>query len=256
MTPIECSNEFDVLVNNINDNAAPGFTQYEKSIFLNKALEELFDAVFNPKNNKQIEGFSLSLGDTKRILLHNYQKFASIDVDSASEARSINGVTCTLVDQEGRKVYALIKEVANSESGPKPVFEINTNDFLTLISKPYPHPHKGYVVKTTIGDNKFEYVAPAGFDIVSITFEYIIRPLPIMLNDTETDLSIDGVFGSAEGTMGDIDESLHHAIVQRAVELAKLTYHSNNLEYLQGLPYSNTIVAQMAQQAIAAGNKQ
>lgn len=41
MTTQEFSNEFDVLYNNIMSNQAPGLDEYEKSIFLTKAQEEL-----------------------------------------------------------------------------------------------------------------------------------------------------------------------------------------------------------------------
>ena len=41
MTIKEFSDEFDILYNNINSNQAPGLNDYEKSIFLTKAQEEL-----------------------------------------------------------------------------------------------------------------------------------------------------------------------------------------------------------------------
>lgn len=41
MTLKEFSNEFDVLYNNIMSNAAPGLNEYEKSVFLTQAQEEL-----------------------------------------------------------------------------------------------------------------------------------------------------------------------------------------------------------------------
>lgn len=52
MTPEEMSNEFDVLYNNITSNQAPGLDEYEKSLFLTKAQDEIIKAYFNPKLNK------------------------------------------------------------------------------------------------------------------------------------------------------------------------------------------------------------
>ena len=52
MTTQEFSNEFDVLYNNIMSNAAPGLDEYEKSVFLTKAQNEVLKNYFNPQGNK------------------------------------------------------------------------------------------------------------------------------------------------------------------------------------------------------------
>ena len=41
MTTSEFSNEFDVLYNNVTSNQAPGLDNYEKSVVLTKAQEEV-----------------------------------------------------------------------------------------------------------------------------------------------------------------------------------------------------------------------
>ena len=63
MTNLELSNEFDVLYNNITSNQAPGLDEYEKSVFLTNAQDEIVKAYFNPKTNKVQEGFD---GNEKR----------------------------------------------------------------------------------------------------------------------------------------------------------------------------------------------
>ena len=57
MTNAEFSNQFDVLYNNIMSNQAPGLDEYEKSVFLTKAQNEIVLSYFNPRGNKYIEGF-------------------------------------------------------------------------------------------------------------------------------------------------------------------------------------------------------
>ena len=59
----EFSDQFDVLYNNITSNQAPGLTEYEKSVFLTKAQDEILKNYFNPKGNKLQEGFD---GNQKR----------------------------------------------------------------------------------------------------------------------------------------------------------------------------------------------
>lgn len=56
----EFSNEFDVIYNNITSNQAPGLDEYEKSVFLNKAQEEVVKSYFSPKANKLMDGFDSS----------------------------------------------------------------------------------------------------------------------------------------------------------------------------------------------------
>ena len=53
----EFSNEFDILYNSITSNQAPGLDEYEKSVFLTKAQDEIIKSYFNPRLNKTQEGF-------------------------------------------------------------------------------------------------------------------------------------------------------------------------------------------------------
>ena len=56
MTNSEFSNEFDILYNNIMSNQAPGLDEYEKSVFLTKAQDEIVKSYFSPTGNKAMEG--------------------------------------------------------------------------------------------------------------------------------------------------------------------------------------------------------
>lgn len=57
MTNSELSYEFDILYNSITSNQAPGLDEYEKSVFLTKAQDEIVKSYFNPRLNKTQEGF-------------------------------------------------------------------------------------------------------------------------------------------------------------------------------------------------------
>lgn len=59
----EFSNGFDVLYNNIVSNQSPGLDEYEKSVFLTKAQDDIIKSYFSPKTNKTFEGFD---GSEKR----------------------------------------------------------------------------------------------------------------------------------------------------------------------------------------------
>lgn len=61
MNNVEFSNQFDVLWNNISSDEAPGLNEYEKSVFLTKAQDEVLKNYFNPKSNPKQEGFDDSI---------------------------------------------------------------------------------------------------------------------------------------------------------------------------------------------------
>ena len=50
MDTIEASREFDLIYNNISSNQAPGLDDYEKSIFLTKAQNQLISSLFTPSH--------------------------------------------------------------------------------------------------------------------------------------------------------------------------------------------------------------
>lgn len=57
MTNQEFSNEFDILYNNVTSNQAPGLDEYEKSVFLTKAQDQIIKDYFDPRSNKVQSGF-------------------------------------------------------------------------------------------------------------------------------------------------------------------------------------------------------
>lgn len=57
MTNPEFSNEFDILYNSISSNQSPGIDEYEKSVFLTMAQDDIIKSYFNPVLNKSHEGY-------------------------------------------------------------------------------------------------------------------------------------------------------------------------------------------------------
>lgn len=94
MTCEEFSNEFDILYNNVMSNQAPGLDEYEKSVFLTRAQDDIVKRYFTPKGNKDFEGFDSSLKRNMDFssLYRNYTIHAEkaalskLDKDKAKEA--------------------------------------------------------------------------------------------------------------------------------------------------------------------------
>ena len=221
MTTTEFSNQFDVLYNNLMSNAAPGINEYEKSVLLTKAQNEIIKNYFNPKGNKYQEGFD---GSAKR----------QIDFSELSTTAKITTVTTgTSYDKRG-KLYALpeklmiiIQESITTNNGDFQVIPIKFDEYMRLMSKPYKEPLKWQAWRLITDSNSginVEIVPHSNDTITSYNIRYIRRPNPIILVDLSIEygnLTIDGVSTVSEC---ELNEEIHEEILQRAVELAKSAY--------------------------------
>lgn len=221
MSTSEFSNQFDVLYNNIMSNAAPGLNEYEKSVLLTKAQNEIVKNYYNPKGNKYQEGFD---GSAKRQI-----DFSEL-VTTANITTTVSG---TLYDKRG-KLYALperlmiiIQESIDTNNGTFQVIPIKFNEYMRLMSKPFKEPLKWQAWRLITDSNNninAEIVPHSGDSITSYNIRYIRRPKPIILVDLGTeygDLTIDGESSISEC---ELNPEIHEEILQRAVELAKIVY--------------------------------
>lgn len=93
MTNAEFSNEFDVLYNSITSNQAPGLDEYEKSVFLTKAQDEIVKSYFNPRSNKTQEGFDsnerrqIDFSMIMRSIIYETIEFRQTHVDNPENER-------------------------------------------------------------------------------------------------------------------------------------------------------------------------
>ena len=138
MTTQEFSNEFDVLYNNIMSNQAPGLDEYEKSVFLTKAQNEILKNYFNPKGNKYQEGFD---GSPKRQI-----DFSSLG--RVSEPTIISSDSSYIKMDNRSKLYTIptdilfiVNETAKltlgSTSRYLSIVPISFDEYNRLMSKPY-----------------------------------------------------------------------------------------------------------------------
>ena len=222
MNHVEFSNGFDVLYNNIMSNAAPGINEYEKSVLLTKAQDEVLKNYFNPKGNKYQEGFD---GSAKRQI-----DFSGLI--SVAECTSLSGAGFDLrakIYRMPEDVFLIINETLTTDTGVKQVVPISFDEYSRLMSKPYKEPLKyqawRLVTEGSGSDNVVVEVIPHSGETVSkYTVRYVRRPKPIVLVDLASeygDVSINGVSTISECELNPL---IHEEILQRAVELAKIVY--------------------------------
>lgn len=229
MTTQEFSSEFDILYNNIMSNAAPGLDEYEKSVFLTKAQEEILKNYFNPKGNKYQEGFD----DNEKRQIDFSSLVTAITIPSYSSSQYIKIDDRSLLFLMPNDMLFALNEVCeiteNNINRLVNVVPISFIEYSRLISKPYKRPLKNQcwrLISSSSEKNRvFELILPFGSIVPgSYRIRYISRPAPIILVDLSTEypgLSINGITSVTEC---ELDSSIHYEILQRAVELAKSTY--------------------------------
>ena len=223
MDHTEFSNGFDVLYNNIMSNAAPGINEYEKSVLLTKAQDEVLKNYFNPKGNKYQEGFD---GSAKRQI-----DFSGLI--SVKEGTLLNGQAGfdfrAKIYRMPEDVFLIINETLTTDTGVKQVVPISFDEYSRLMSRPYKEPLKyqawRLVTEGSGSDNIIvELIPHSGETVSKYTIRYVRRPKPIVLVDLASeygDVSINGVSTISECELNPL---IHEEILQRAVEMAKIVY--------------------------------
>ena len=210
-------------------NAAPGLDEYEKSVFLTKAQEEILKNYFNPKGNKYQEGFD----DNEKRQIDFSSLVTVITIPSYSDSQYIKIDDRSLLFLMPNDMLFALNEVCeiteNNINRLVNVVPISFIEYSRLISKPYKRPLKNQCWRLISSSSKknrvFELILPFGSIVPgSYRIRYVSRPAPIILVDLSTEypgLSINGITSVTEC---ELDPSIHYEILQRAVELAKSTY--------------------------------
>lgn len=222
----ELSNEFDILYNNIMSNQAPGLDEYEKSVFLTKAQNEIVKNYFNPKGNKYQEGFD---GSQKRqIDFSELMATASLTGDVVPENSFLNGINgAYTIKNFPKDIFVVINEavdvIPNSDlAGNKrlQVIPIRYDEYTRVSSKPYKQPLKNQAWRIIMGSKEVDLIIGNNNILVKYCVRYIKKPDPIILEPL-VNLTIEG---KSEEAPCKLDPEIIPEILQRAVELAKAAY--------------------------------
>ena len=177
MTTQEFSNEFDVLYNNIMSNQAPGLDEYEKSIFLTKAQEELVRDYFNSRNVKNAQGFD----DNQKRQYDFSTLLSSITLpdfmDTYRALSVLDLVTYNTIFDSRAKVYiapsdlflVINESIEDSAKRRYSVLPISYDEYNRLMLKPYGFPLKRQAWRI-ISDRTSSLVGWGGKQVDSATF--------------------------------------------------------------------------------------
>ena len=221
MTNKEFSYEFDILYNNIMSNQAPGLDDYEKSVFLTKAQEEIIINYYSGKN-ALLESFEKT--EEIRRYLDTLVKSKYINVSSAGTEIFIPKKLGTEYHADittDKDVWFIVYEVAiDNKNNIIPIVPVTHDELTRIIRNPFRRPTNNRILRVDT-DNKVELISPEGVEIAKYGIRYIQKPKPIILSALPTGLEINGE--SAE-TSCKLNSVIHRTILDYAVALAKAAW--------------------------------
>ena len=244
MTLEEFSTEFDVLYNSITSNAAPGFNDYEKSVLLTLAQEELIKSYFVANNNTTGVGLD---GSQKR----HYDFSTLIKVKTLNniiDSILTTGVDVPVFNKDANNiflvpndVFLVLNEYLTVKNNSYTVFPISYDSYNLLMSKPFPYPNKRQAwrldssINGEIAATKVIHVSDDK-DISSknITFESIYhKPLNIEINIKNGDYLSDFVIVNESKEAVNITLKLSNTVNNNMVDISDYMFQLMNANTLK-----------------------
>ena len=249
MNTQEFSREFNILYDNIASQGAPGLNEYEKSVFLTRAQEDIVRKYFDYKENIKQEGEGESMErsiDFSELIIPTKAAFVDSSSIVLTDPRSI----LYKVEDDIFFIQNNVIRFTSNGSIFRTMGQVLSNgEYNMLMTKSYPEPPRritwilmrkdaspnhNETHMEIIPHSKFLGIADSNIDY---TIRYIKRPEPIVLVDIETDPEISGMGLSINGVNTvsecELNELLHPQILRRAVEMAKASYIGDINSFVQ-----------------------
>jgi len=248
MTVQEFRNEFDLLYDNIASKGAPGLDDYEVSVFLTLAQEELVKNKNTPKSNKLQEGFEQS--EKRRVelkeLIRDYKVLNPILTGISTSITTNNISTKSKFYKIPNDVFLIKYESAfidteNCNNLQVEVKPITLDEYNKQKKNPFKKPNNKIIWRLDYnsiepGSNAVELISE--YPIKEYNMRYLKQPSPIILVDLNTNEYLNEgltILGQTQQQTSKLHPNFHSEIVRRAVELATLSYKENNLSNLVNL---------------------
>ena len=144
MTIKEFSDQFDVLYNNITSNQAPGLNEYEKSVFLTKAQDEIVKNYFSPnsKGNNLQQGFD----DSEKRQIDFSMLMRTVEGTAVTSSINIHSGSNTGYYAMPTDILLYINEILQVNRGgytcQLTIQPISFTEYNRLMSKPFKRPLK------------------------------------------------------------------------------------------------------------------
>jgi hypothetical protein len=243
MNVSEFSLEFDVLYNNITSNLSPGLSEYEKSVFLTRAQEQIVKNHFGIKSNSKQEGLNNSIKrDTDFSTLFKTVSITDGITEIPNPTNTLNTrVRRFTIKEDYLFIINEFCEIEKRDSAGNVDTQLTTvvplhySEFARLNSGPYKEPnlHETWRIISdvvTVNESTFDLYIRYNWTLTNYIIRYIKKPNPIILEELNTqNLTIDG---KHEVSSCELNPILHQEVLDRAVELAKVAFLGSTEEVI------------------------
>lgn len=224
MTTEEFSNEFDTLLNSYSVIAPLGITptnisldEYEKSLLLTKAQEEIVLEFYNGKNTFR-DSFEKT-EEIRRYLNKLIKTYTTSNKEEDYVGLSSNSIFFKLPDDLWFITYESVK-VTDDRLGCKDnrsiiVVPTTQDEYYRVSKNPFRNSNDKRALRLDVEDNTVEIISE--YNVSEYKIRYISKPEPIVLINLPDGLSINNVNIKTECKLNPV---IHRIILERAVELA------------------------------------
>lgn len=223
MTTEEFSNEFDTLLNSYSKIEEFGkipstieLDEYEKSVFLTSAQEEIVIGMYNGKNPF---GDSFERTEEIRRYLSDLIKTYTTDKKVEYTGLSKSSVFFELPDDLWFITYESVNlkdDGLGCMSGENiSVIPITQDEYHRIRKNPFRGANERRALRLDLSGKVVEIISK--YNVESYLVRYLSRPAPIILTDLTDNLSINGISVKTECELNPV---IHRAILERAVKLA------------------------------------
>ena len=218
----EFSDRFDTLLNSFGVTPNIVLDEYEKSVFLTNAQEEVIVDIYN---GKTISGHSFEETEEARRCLSEL----IITYKTNEKLTNYNGISKnSKFFKIPEDVWFITYESATLQgegclNGEEALVVPTTQDeFYKVQKNPFRGPSETRVLRLDNANNIVELVSK--YDLDRYLLRYIVKPSPIILTNLHDGLSINGISIETECKLNPI---IHRIILERAVRLAIQSRISN-----------------------------
>ena len=215
--------EFDLLYNSISSNAAPSITEYEKSVFLTEAQEQIVRELYNNfERSEQVREYLNALIFTK-----TYSSDSGIIPREPLATKNENSLCYKIPDDAMFVLYEYLNTTNDCGDNYKVVVKpIKYDEYHRVSRNPFRKARKNEAIRVNItdvsDDTQGKYVEIVStYPIYNYCIRYIKKPRPIIITDLPEELTINGMNLKSEC---ELNENIHRDILEAAVRRAISTY--------------------------------
>ena len=228
MTRPEFSNQFDLLVSSyrrfkdFDDKElldSIEFDEYEKSLFLTKAQEELVVSLYNGRNSS-LQGFEET--EELRRYLSNLVEEAELSPIETSDGKPLgmesNSKFFTLPEDLWFITYESVllgsdKQCENHTT--QDVYPVTQDEYHKIRKNPFRGANFRRALRLDLSDGNIEIISK--YQVTEYYVRYVRKIKPIILEDLPNGLTISGL---SKATDSEVHESLHQRLLEMAVQMA------------------------------------